>query len=83
MPDRNAQWIIGALIAVVVSAAVALGTQISGLRVEIRAIDDRLRTVEINVAQLQQQATTTNERLLTIERHLLDPGPAPGAPGPQ
>ena len=101
MPDRNVQWIIGALIAIVVPAAVALGTQISGLRndvrgnrtaidnvrlelrAEIRAIDDRLRAVEINVGKLQQQTLTINQqlltinqRLLTIERHLLDPDPA-------
>lgn len=119
MPDRNVQWIIGALIAIVVPAAVALGTQISGLRedvrgnriaidnvraelhtaidnvrlelrAEIRAFDDRLRAVEIDVGKLQQQSVTINrqiltinqqlltinQRLLTIERHLLDPEPA-------
>ena len=113
MPDRNVQWIIGALVAIVVPATVALGTQISGLRedvrgnriaidnvraelhtaidnvrlelrAEIRAIDDRLRAVEIDMGKLQQQTLTINQqlltinqRLLTIERHLLDPEPAP------
>ena len=93
MPDRNTQWIIGAL----VIAVIALSAQLGGLRTEIgtlredvrenrsaiedlrsdvredlndlrdelRTFDERLRNVEIAFGKVDQ-------RLLTLERVLLD-----------
>ena len=73
MPSRDAQWVIG----VVLAAAMALSVQIAGIRTDIRrledrlnAMDDRLRAVEIAFAKVDQ-------RLATLERlHLPAPDPA-------
>lgn len=73
MPSRDAQWIIGAILA----AAVALSVQIAGLRgdlaeirLDVRRLDDRLRTVEVEFGKVDQ-------RLATLERlHLPTPNPA-------
>ena len=73
MPNRDAQWVIG----VVLAAAMALSVQIAGIRTDIRpledrmnAMDDRLRAVEIAFAKVDQ-------RLATLERlHLPAPDPA-------
>ncbi len=67
MPSRDAQWIIGTILA----AAVALSVQMAGLRTEqaeirtdIRRMDDRLRAVEVEFGKVDQ-------RLATLERLLL------------
>lgn len=73
MPSRDAQWIIGAILA----AAVALSVQIVGLRgdlaemrIDVRRLDDRLRIVEVEFGKVDQ-------RLATLERlHLPTPNPA-------
>lgn len=73
MPSRDAQWIIGTILA----AAVALSVQMAGLRTEqaeirtdIRRMDDRLRAVEVEFGKVGQ-------RLATLERLLLPtPNPA-------
>lgn len=73
MPSRDAQWVIG----VVLAAAMALSVQIAGIRTDVRrledrlnAMDDRLRAVEIAFAKVDQ-------RLATLERlHLPAPDPA-------
>lgn len=73
MPSRDAQWIIGTILA----AAVALSVQIAGLRgdlaemrIDVRRLDDRLRTVEVEFGKVDQ-------RLATLERlHLPTPNPA-------
>jgi len=63
MPSRDAQWIIGAILA----ATVALSVQIAGIRTDVRRIDDRLRAVEIEFGKVEQ-------RLATLERlHLPNP----------
>lgn len=73
MPSRDAQWIIGTILVV----AVALSVQIAGLRgehaeirLDVRRLDDRLRTVEVEFGKVDQ-------RLATLERlHLPTPNPA-------
>ena len=66
MPSRDAQWIIG----VIVGAAIALSVQISGMRTDLRRVDDRLRAVEVEFGKVEQ-------RLATLERlHLPTPDPA-------
>ena len=84
MPSREAQWIIGTIVA----AVIALSVQISGghaelrsdireirsdireIRSDIRGLDDRLRAVEIAFGRVDQ-------RLATLERlHLPTPDPA-------
>lgn len=73
MPSRDAQWIIGTILA----AAVALSVQIAGLRgdlaemrIDVRRLDDRLRIVEVEFGKVDQ-------RLATLERlHLPTPNPA-------
>lgn len=72
MPSRDAQWIIGTILA----AAVALSVQMAGLRTEqaemrtdLRRMDDRLRAVEVEFGKVGQ-------RLATLERLLL-PAPNP------
>lgn len=80
MPSRDAQWVIGTIVA----AVIALSAQVGGIRsnlVEIRAdmremrgdirsLDDRLRAVEIAFGKVDQ-------RLATLERlHLPTPDPA-------
>ena len=73
MPNRDAQRVIG----VVLAAAMALSVQIAGIRTDVRrledrlnAMDDRLRAVEIAFAKVDQ-------RLATLERlHLPAPDPA-------
>ena len=72
MPSRDAQWIIGTILA----AAVALSVQIAGLRgglaemrIDVRRLDDRLRIVEVEFGKVDQ-------RLATLERlHLPTPNP--------
>ena len=84
MPSRDAQWIVGAVLA----AAVAISVQIAGLRTEhaeirtdmrtehaairtdMRRMDDRLRVVEVEFGKVEQ-------RLATLERlHLPTANPA-------
>ena len=75
MLSRDAQWIIGAILAAVVALSVQIGVQFASLRSEhgeirtdVRRMDDRLRAVEIAFGKVDQ-------RLATLERlHL--PGPA-------
>ena len=63
MPSRDAQWIIGGVLA----AAVALSVQIAGIRTDVRRLDDRLRAVEVEFGKVEQ-------RLATLERlHLPNP----------
>ena len=63
VPSRDAQWIIGAILA----AAVALSVQIAGIRTDVRRLDDRLRAVEVEFGKVEQ-------RLATLERlHLPSP----------
>lgn len=63
MPSRDAQWIIGAILA----ATVALSVQIAGIRTDVRRLDDRLRAVEVEFGKVEQ-------RLATLERlHLPNP----------
>ena len=42
MPSRDTQWVIG----VIIGAAIALSVQITGVRTDLRRMDDRLRAVE-------------------------------------
>ena len=66
MPSRDAQRIIG----VIVGAVIALSVQISGMRTDLRRVDDRLRAVEVEFGKVEQ-------RLATLERlHLPTPDPA-------
>lgn len=73
MPNRDAQWVIG----VVLAAAMASSVQIASVQTDVRrledrmnAMDDRLRAVEIAFAKVEQ-------RLSTLERlHLPTPDPA-------
>ena len=61
--SRDAQWIIGAIVA----ATVALSVQIAGIRTDVRRLDDRLRAVEVEFGKVEQ-------RLATLERlHLPNP----------
>lgn len=63
VPSRDAQWIIGAILA----ATVALSVQIAGIRTDVRRLDDRLRAVEVEFGKVEQ-------RLATLERlHLPSP----------
>lgn len=70
MPSRDAQWIIGTILA----ATVALSVQMAGLRgdhaelrTDVRRLDDRLRVVEVEFGKVEQ-------RLATLERlHLPTP----------
>ncbi len=75
MPSRDAQWVIGVLVAAVVAVSVQIGglrnefrAEIGGLRGEIgelrtdlRRLDDRLRAVEVALGKVDQ-------RLATLER---------------
>lgn len=83
MPSRDAQWIIGTIVAAVIALSVQLAgvrndnaeirTDIRGLRTDIRSLDDRLRAVEIAFAKVDQ-------RLLILERvflPVLSPGNLP------
>ena len=80
MLSRDAQWIIGTIVA----AVIALSVQIAGarsdhaelrsdmreMRHDMRSLDDRLRDVEIAFGKVDQ-------RLATLERlHLPTPDPA-------
>ena len=58
VPSRDAQWVIGTIVA----AAIALSVQMAGIRsdhseirTDMRRMDDRLRTVEIAFAKVDQR----------------------------
>ena len=73
VPGRDAQWIIGTVVAAVTALSVQMAgirSDIAEIRTDMRRMDDRLRTVEIAFAKVDQ-------RLLILERVLL---PATGAP---
>ena len=73
MPSRDAQWVIGTIIAAVIALSVQMAgirSDIAEIRTDMRSMDDRLRAVEIAFAKVDQ-------RLLILERVLL---PAAGAP---
>ena len=80
MPSRDAQWIIGTIVAAVIALSVQLAgvrndhaeirTDIRGLRTDMRGLDDRLRAVEIAFARVDQ-------RLLILEQVFL-PALSPG-----
>lgn len=64
------QWMIGIVLTAVTVLSAQLAVQISGVRTDIRRLDDRLRAVEVAFAKVDQ-------RLSTLERlHLPTPGPA-------
>ena len=80
MPSRDAQWVIGTIVAAVITLSVQMGgirsdlTEIRAdmreMRGDIRSLDDRLRAVEIAFGKVDQ-------RLATLERlHLPTPDPA-------
>lgn len=70
MPSRDVQWMIGIVLTAVIALSAQLAVQISGVRTDIRRLDDRLRAVEVAVAKVDQ-------RLSTLERlHLPTPNPA-------
>ena len=67
MPSRDAQWSIGTIVAAVIALSVQMAGirgDIAEIRTDIRRLDDRLRTVEVAFAKVDQ-------RLLTLERILL------------
>ena len=77
MPSRDAQWIIGAILAATVAISVqiaglrnehiAIRAEVAELRTDVRRMDDRLRAVEIEFGKVEQ-------RLATLERlHLPNP----------
>ena len=70
MPSRDAQWIIGVIVGAVLALSVQMNVQFGGLRTDLRRLDDRLRTVEVEFGKVEQ-------RLSTLERlHLPTPNPA-------
>ena len=80
MPGRDAQWVIGTIVAAVIALSVQTGgirsdlTEIRAdmreMRGDIRSLDDRLRAVETAFGKVDQ-------RLATLERlHLPTPDPA-------
>ena len=79
MPSRDAQWVIGTIVAAVIALIVQMGgirsdlaeirTDIRELRADVRRLDDLLRAVEITLGKVDQ-------RLLIIERVVL-PTPDP------
>ena len=73
MPSRDAQWVIGTILAAVIALSVQLAgvrTDIREIRTDVRRLDDRLRAVEIAFGKVDQ-------RLATLERlHLPSPDPA-------
>lgn len=80
MPSRDAQWVIGTIVAAVIALSVQMGgirsdlveirADMREMRGDIRSLDDRLRAVEIAFGKVDQ-------RLATLERlHLPTPDPA-------
>lgn len=80
MPCRDAQWVIGTIVAAVIALNLETGgirsdlTEIRAgmreMRGDIRSLGDRLRAVEIAFGKVDQ-------RLATLERlHLPTPDPA-------
>ena len=77
MPNRDAQWVIGVVLAAAMALSAQIAIQVAGVRTDVRrledrlnAMDDRLRAVEIAFAKVDQ-------RLATLERlHLPAPDPA-------
>ena len=77
VPSRDAQWIIGTIVAAVIALSVQISSghaelrsDIREIRSDIRGLDDRLRAVEIAFGRVDQ-------RLATLERlHLPTPDPA-------
>ena len=67
MPSRNAQWVIGTIVTVVVALSVQMAgirADLTTLRADMSDLDERLRTAESSIHQL-------DERLVTIERAFL------------
>ena len=72
MPSRDAQWVIGTVLAAVVALYAGIGGQFDALRDDVRrletrlearidALDARLRAVEVELGKVVQ-------RLATLER---------------
>ena len=74
MPSRDAQWIIGSVLA----AAVALGVQnaairddVRDVRADVRALDDRLTTEIANLrADVTEQIRGVNSRMDALDGRL-------------
>lgn len=67
MPSRDAQWIIGTIVATAIALSVQMAgirSDIAEIRTDLRRLDDRLRAVEIAFGKVDQ-------RLLTLERTFL------------
>ena len=81
VPGRDAQWIIGTVVAAVIALSVQMGgirndlaevrADIREIRTDMRRMDDRLRAVEITLGKVEQ-------RLLTLERIILPSTEQPG-----
>lgn len=70
MPSRDVQWVIGIVLTAVIALSAQIAVQISGVRTDVRRLDDRLRAVEVALAKVDQ-------RLSTLERlNLPAPDPA-------
>ena len=70
MPSRDVQWMIGIVLTAVIALSAQIAVQVSGVRTDVRRLDDRLRAVEVALAKVDQ-------RLSTLERlNLPAPDPA-------
>ena len=74
MPDRNTQWIIGALVIAVIALSAQLGglrTEIGTLREDVRenrsAIEDLRSDVREDLNDLRDELRTFDERLRNVE----------------
>ena len=71
MPDRNAQWTIGTLIAVAIELSMQISMQTAGLRAEmnqLRTEMNQLRT-EMNqrFSEMNRRLDSFDERLRSVE----------------
>ena len=88
MPDRNAQWTIGTLIAVAIALSMQISTQTAGLRAEMNQLRNemnqrfsemnrRLDSFDERLRSVEIAFAKVDQRLEIIERVVLPDAPAP------
>ena len=67
MPDRNAQWTIGTLIAVAIALSMQISTQTAGLRAEMNQLRNEMNQLR---NEMNQRFSEMNRRLDSFDERL-------------
>jgi len=89
MPSRDAQWIIGTIVAAVIALSVQpvgarsdhaeIRADMREMRADMRCLDDRLRTVEVAFGKVDRRLATLERVLFPRQVDLpTEPGRQPG-----